>query len=253
MPTDYFLLLKRAVETLERGNPEGRHAIYDRARKTVESTLRGRSPPMPEAEIKAEQSALEDAIWRMELEISASAPRSSSPAPILVADEHAAPPSSSEGMRYVRSILQPSERILARGKYHWIVYVESVLALLIGIFLFSLLPKSRAAYEGVGAFVVLCSIVLIALSPILALRAWFNQWITEIAVTNLRVIHKSGFIRRRTWEMNMGKIESVTVDQSVMGRLLGYGTVHVMGTGAGTEHLHRIAQPIELRNRIVAR
>ena len=53
--------------------------------------------------------------------------------------------------------------------------------------------------------------------------------------------------------MNMSKVESVTVDQTMLGRLLGYGTVHIRGTGEGIEHLHRIASPLELRNAIVAR
>ena len=86
-----------------------------------------------------------------------------------------------------------------------------------------------------------------------ALRAWFRQWTTEIAITNLRIVRKGGFIRRRTWEMNMDKVESVTVDQGILGRILNYGTIHVLGTGEGMEHLHQIRSPIEIRNRIVAR
>lgn len=252
MATDYFLLLKRATEAIERDDTEARHSIYDRARRMVETTLRNRTPALPEAEIKAEQSALEDAIWRVELDMAAPAPRAP-PTAVPTVEHDRAPQPPPERMRYVRSILQPGERVLARGRYHWIVYMEALLSLLIGAFLFALAPKNPTPSDAVGPFVLLSSIVLIVMSPVLVLRAWFNQWITEIAVTNLRVIHKSGFIRRRTWEMNMGKIESVTVDQSVLGRILGYGTVHVMGTGTGTEHLHRIAQPIDLRNWIVAR
>lgn len=253
MATDYFPLLKRAIGTVEGSSSEARHAIYDRARGTVESTLGSRTPPMPEPNIQAELAALEDAIWRMEMDLAATTPTEPSARAPSSAERSVDYSDALENMRYVRRILQPGERILARGKYHWIVYGESLLALIIGVLLFSLLPKTSAQDEIIGPLVLFSSIVLIGLSPILALRAWFNQWITEIAVTNLRVIHKSGFIRRRTWEMNMGKIESVTVDQSVPGRIFGYGTVHVMGTGAGTEHLHRIASPIEFRNRIVAR
>ena len=53
--------------------------------------------------------------------------------------------------------------------------------------------------------------------------------------------------------MNMDKVESVDVDQSMLGRMLGYGTIHVLGTGQGIEHLHRIANPIALRNAIIAK
>jgi uncharacterized membrane protein YdbT with pleckstrin-like domain len=72
-------------------------------------------------------------------------------------------------------------------------------------------------------------------------------------VTNLRVIDKRGFIKRYTAEMNMDKIESVTVTQSILGRMLDYGSVHVRGTGVGIEHLHQIRAPIMLRNCITAR
>ena len=77
--------------------------------------------------------------------------------------------------------------------------------------------------------------------------------ITEFAVTNKRVIYKRGFIWRQTAEMNMDKVEAVDVMQSIPGRLLDYGTIHVKGTGAGIEHLHRIASPIALRNAIIAK
>ena len=64
-------------------------------------------------------------------------------------------------------------------------------------------------------------------------RAWFARWITEIAVTDRRIIYKRGFIWRHTEEMNMDKVPSVDVDQSILGRMLDYGTIHVIGTGGG--------------------
>ena len=69
----------------------------------------------------------------------------------------------------------------------------------------------------------------------------------------LRVIYKRGFIRRMTSEINMNKIETVEVAQSILGRLLGYGSVHILGTGRGIERLDRVADPVALRNHIVAR
>lgn len=66
-----------------------------------------------------------------------------------------------------------------------------------------------------------------------------------------RIIYKAGFIRRDTVEILMDKVESVDVDQSIMGRLLDYGTVTVRGTGASFEPLKGIAHPIELRSHIM--
>jgi uncharacterized membrane protein YdbT with pleckstrin-like domain len=155
-------------------------------------------------------------------------------------------------MTYLQSILQPGEKVLATGKLHWIIYDGAIVSFLLGIGTLSL----RSSVTHNNALVLVWAVTTVAffgLAVVLAVRAWFDQWITEIAVTNLRVIYKRGFIRRRTWEMNMDKVESVTVDQSILGRLLDYGTVHVRGTGEGTEHLHQIASPVELRNAIVAR
>jgi uncharacterized membrane protein YdbT with pleckstrin-like domain len=78
------------------------------------------------------------------------------------------------------------------------------------------------------------------------------QWmITEIAVTNRRVIYKKGLVRLHTNEMNMDKVESVQVNQSVLGRMLDFGTVRILGTGEGLEALQTVAGPIALRNSIV--
>jgi uncharacterized membrane protein YdbT with pleckstrin-like domain len=85
------------------------------------------------------------------------------------------------------------------------------------------------------------------------IRAWFARWTTEIAVTNRRVIFKRGFIRRRTIEMNMDKVESVDVDQSILGRVFDYGDVTIRGTGAGLEPLRTIDSPLEFRNAVIAR
>jgi uncharacterized membrane protein YdbT with pleckstrin-like domain len=66
-------------------------------------------------------------------------------------------------------------------------------------------------------------------------------------------VYKRGFIRRHTVEMNMDKVESVDVDQSIMGRLLNYGDVTIHGTGEGWEPLDRIDAPLEFRNHVTAR
>jgi uncharacterized membrane protein YdbT with pleckstrin-like domain len=97
------------------------------------------------------------------------------------------------------------------------------------------------------------SAALAVVGIIMILRAWFYRWITEIAVTDRRVIYKTGFIRRQTNEMHMDKVESVRVDQSILGRILNYGDVTVLGTGEGFETIRLIGHPLELRNQITGR
>ena len=90
--------------------------------------------------------------------------------------------------------------------------------------------------DGLISFTAIAFGVLFVVS---FLYAWFIRWITEIAVTDRRVIYKRGFITRHTVEMNMDKVASVDVDQSILGRMLDYGTVHVIGTGGAQNTANR--------------
>jgi uncharacterized membrane protein YdbT with pleckstrin-like domain len=156
-------------------------------------------------------------------------------------------------MSYVDSVLQPGERIIMRGHLHWIVYWHAIL--------FFMLMVLSAGWGGIG---LMASVAFGGLFVLSFAHAWFIRWITEIAVTDRRIIYKRGFITRHTEEMNMDKVASVDVDQSILGRILNYGTLHVIGTGGaqntdsankprGIEHLHRIASPLTLRNAITAK
>jgi uncharacterized membrane protein YdbT with pleckstrin-like domain len=149
-------------------------------------------------------------------------------------------------MSYVQSVLQPGEQVRHTAKLHWIVYWPGLLFLLGAIAAFAL---AQTATRGGTLWIYLAGVLgLIALGFLL--REWFVQWTTEIAVTDRRIIYKEGFIRRSTVEMHMDKVESVDVDQTIMGRLLDYGTVTVKGVGTGFEPLKTIAAPLELRNHI---
>jgi uncharacterized membrane protein YdbT with pleckstrin-like domain len=83
--------------------------------------------------------------------------------------------------------------------------------------------------------------------------AWFHRWTTETDVTNLRVVHKEGFISRETFEMSLDKVESVDVNQSILGRIMNYGDVTILGVGEGKETISTIASPLAFRNSITAR
>lgn len=74
-----------------------------------------------------------------------------------------------------------------------------------------------------------------------------EYWTSEFAVTNKRLIMKMGWMSRRILELNLHKIESVNVDQPLLGRLLGYGTITVIGTGGTRETFERIAHPLAFR------
>lgn len=156
-------------------------------------------------------------------------------------------------MSYATSVLQNGETIKAIGRLHWIVFVRGVLLMAVGAALLLYGYDTQQASRGdLASVLVLVGALFLLVGAVLWLNAWFHQWITEIAVTTHRVIYKTGFIRRHTVEMNMDKVETVDVDQSLLGRLLGFGTIRVRGTGQSIESLRRIAHPIELRNAITA-
>jgi hypothetical protein len=151
-------------------------------------------------------------------------------------------------LSYVRKVLQPGETIVAIAKLHWIIYLPAWAVALLAV-IFAIAGLTFADY---GDVLLIVAMLLALISIALFVSAWFQQWITEIAVTKLRIIYKKGFIRRHTTEMYMNKIESVIVDQSVIGRILNYGTVHARGTGEGLALLEKISRPIELRNTIIS-
>jgi uncharacterized membrane protein YdbT with pleckstrin-like domain len=154
-------------------------------------------------------------------------------------------------MSYVQRVLQPGETLLHRSKLHWLIYLPVLpfLAIFVlGALLYAGMPSSDAnplalALMAVGAIGAI----------VLWLRAWIRRVSTELAVTDRRVIFKRGLVRRHTVEMNMDKVESVDVDQSVLGRIFNYGDVIVRGTGASIEPLRLIEDPLAFRSCVTAR
>jgi len=153
--------------------------------------------------------------------------------------------------RYIDEILQPGEKVLYSTNAHWMFYLPANAAwILVAVFLI------LSRLTTVDGLVVLCWAVA-AVAALAALywtfRAWFHRWTTETDVTNMRVVHKTGFIQRRTFEMALDKIESVDVDQSILGRILNYGDVTINGVGEGRERIRTISSPLAFRSAITTR
>ena len=153
--------------------------------------------------------------------------------------------------RYIDGILQPGERVLYSTNAHWIFYLPAIAAWIGAVVLFVL---SRTTT--IDSLVLLCWAAA-ALMAIVALfwtiKAWFHRFTTETDVTDRRVVHKTGFIKRRSFEMALDKIESVDVDQSILGRILNYGDVTIMGVGEGRQKIETIGSPLAFRSAITAR
>jgi uncharacterized membrane protein YdbT with pleckstrin-like domain len=89
----------------------------------------------------------------------------------------------------------------------------------------------------------------LALAALLLLRPVLARLTTELVITNRRIIAKFGVIRRSTIELNLSKIESIRVEQGLLGRLLNYGDIMLIGTGGSQEPIPRISHPLEFRRR----
>jgi uncharacterized membrane protein YdbT with pleckstrin-like domain len=153
--------------------------------------------------------------------------------------------------RYIDEILQPGERVLYSTNAHWIFFLPAIIGWIIAAVLLVLSGMVPA-----GPSVLIC-LSFAAIAAVAALyktvTAWFHRWTTETDVTNFRVVHKTGFVKRQTFEMSVDKVESVDVNQSILGRILNYGDVTVLGVGEGGKTLDMIASPLSFRNAITAR
>ena len=145
-------------------------------------------------------------------------------------------------MSYIQHVLQAGEEIRYQGSVHWILYLPAIILCVVG--------AVSMAFGPPGWVIAAISI---SLAILLALRAWFIRWMTEIVVTDRRVIYAHGFIQRHSVEVHMDKIESVDVDQGMLGRVFDYGDVTIRGTGTTMEPLHDVDRPIAFRNEVTAR
>lgn len=153
--------------------------------------------------------------------------------------------------RYIDDILQPGEKVLYSTNAHWIFYWKAILAWIVAA---ALLVLSRVTLNDSAILFCLASAAVVALAALFwTMAAWFHRWTTETDVTNLRVVHKEGFITRRTFEMSIDKVASVNVYQSIMGRILNYGNVTIESMGEAEETIETIASPLAFRNYITAR
>ena len=146
-------------------------------------------------------------------------------------------------MSYVDSQLLPGETVMYRSKLHWQVFLVpgffAIILLLASIGLFS------SGAKGTG-------LSLLVLAVILILVPFLKRANSEFAVTNKRIIVKLGFFTTRTVELLHSKVEAISVNQGLLGKMLDYGDIVVTGTGGTREEFKAVASPLELRRAVQA-
>ena len=151
-------------------------------------------------------------------------------------------------MGYVDEHLLPGETVTYRARRHWLIFAWPALFLVaaaMGFVMFGttdVWPAGRWIIPLVG--------VLMAVA--FGLKPAVEYLTSEFAVTNKRVVTKTGLVERDSQETLLSKIETIGVDQTLGGRLLGYGTVTIVGTGGSREPFALIAQPLEFRRQVQA-
>ena len=147
-------------------------------------------------------------------------------------------------MSYVDNNLLPHEQVVYRANLHWMIYgpaaIVSVLALLV---LVSSIGGRSGGIASFGGLLLLIGLVM-----------FFFRWIavrtSEFAVTSKRVVIKVGLVRRHSLELLLRQVEGIGVDQGIVGRIFGYGTITVAGTGGTKEPFRGIANPLEFRRQV---
>ncbi|MFQ5954880.1 MAG: PH domain-containing protein [Kiloniellales bacterium] len=154
-------------------------------------------------------------------------------------------------MRYVQEVLRPDETIIYEASVHWAVYLPGIACLLFGFAMFVIgVALFKDVESDAAAFLAFTGVYLLFLSPIAFVLGYIIRRNTEVVVTDRRVISKTGWISRKTSEINRDAVESVRVRQSILGRGLGYGTVEIQGRGGGIAPMRRIDDPVVLRNHV---
>jgi uncharacterized membrane protein YdbT with pleckstrin-like domain len=157
-------------------------------------------------------------------------------------------------LSYVEKHLIAGETVQYETRLHWIVMLGHALAgavlALIGLILLFTPWSSVKGGESASGALRWAGVACVAIGAILFGIGYVRRSATEMAVTNKRVIVKSGLANRRTIELLLPRIESIAVEEPALGRLLGYGTVIVKGTGGTPEVFPQITRPLEFREHV---
>lgn len=150
-------------------------------------------------------------------------------------------------MGYVERHLLPGERVLYKTRLHWVLFARPVLVILIGAGLIVAVRQLGGQAEATR-WATWIGLGIVAIGVLWGFVHWVELRTSEFAVTTSRVIFKVGLVARYTTELLLSKVESIAVQQTLSGRILGFGDLTVIGTGGTREVFRRVRDPITFRN-----
>ena len=140
-------------------------------------------------------------------------------------------------MGYIENKLVSAEKVIYRTKLHWGIFLWSAIFLVVAIIGFA------GGSEPTGWLFILLTVLT-------GISSFINYSTSEFGVTNKRVLVKVGWIRRHSLETLLAKVEGIGVDQGILGRIFGYGTIVITGPGGTKEPFHKIDEPLEFHRRV---
>lgn len=141
-------------------------------------------------------------------------------------------------MSYAKASLLPDEKILYHTKPHYIIFYQFLMWLVFAFF----------AFEFIGSFLIGSTLLLV--SVVSLVNSTILYFCSEYAITNKRILMKVGFIRRRSLEVFLDRVEGVYIDQTIIGRILNFGTVIINGVGGTKDPFFFIPKPLEFRSSV---
>ena len=152
-----------------------------------------------------------------------------------------------EGAEYFEQIRQPEERIIYKARFHWFYDVLFQIYVGLAIIAFFALYVDVAGWRPfLDHFLVIMGVSCV----LLAADNRATKWSTHVMVSDRRIIYKTGLVSRRMEEIAARRIAEVNVAQSVMGRMLDYGTIRINDVGSGAIQLPNLDDPLSLKKAI---
>ena len=158
---------------------------------------------------------------------------------------------------YVETVLLNGEELEYAGTLHWIIFVPGFASAIFGTIVCLLTPQGLNSthifgfVEDMRNYFLILGVSLVMGGVGMLAHAYLRFISTELAITNRRVIAKSGFISRNTFEIMLNRVEGANIDQTIWGRILNFGSIFVHGTGGGITPIDHIADPLNFKKNLM--
>lgn len=155
-------------------------------------------------------------------------------------------------MRYIHKSLLENEQVIYMTRPHWIIFLPSILTFVIALLIFGfgpMIPGFNLKIYSLTLYEIF-ALLFAAYALLRFSKTFFTYRCSEYAITNKRVLMKTGWIERNALEIFLDKIEGIHIDQTIPGRLLKYGSVMIIGTGGSKDPFINVPRPLHFRKLI---